>query len=254
MSVACGNQRREETLEESRALASLAAARCGRPQAAVLANREGTDANGPLPRHPVRHCGAMAGRANPRASSVGGLANRLVEAYLAHAASLMIARSADAATLIPDVEADQLVPVGRLLNGDGTPFEFHFSYFFEVAGHPTIAEDFDRTYAAGALLALGDALAAQHYFDRAPELELVRHLRNGVAHGNRFNIQHAVQLTTHPANNFDAWVKTSPLLEVTPAAHGRTVLFDFVAPADVVGVLQGVAAYLIRMGTGEPLR
>jgi hypothetical protein len=40
----------------------------------------------------------------------------------------------------------------------------------------------------GALLTLGDELSAYGYFDRAPALELLYHLRNAVAHGNRLNI------------------------------------------------------------------
>ncbi|OXC78250.1 hypothetical protein [Caballeronia sordidicola] len=40
----------------------------------------------------------------------------------------------------------------------------------------------------GALLTLGDELGARGYFDRAPILEIVYHLRNGMAHDNRFNI------------------------------------------------------------------
>jgi hypothetical protein len=43
----------------------------------------------------------------------------------------------------------------------------------------------------GALLTLGDALQVHRYFDHSPELELIYHLRNGVAHGNRFTFTKA---------------------------------------------------------------
>jgi hypothetical protein len=196
----------------------------------------------------------MAGEVNPQAFEVGQLAQRLVDSYLAHVASNLIARDPRSAALVPPVEPDQDVPIGRLLNGDGTPsFEFNFESYLAKAVDDSIAAEFDRTFAAGALLALGDALAGHGYFDRAPQLELVKHLRNGVAHGNRFNIRYPAQLTAHPATNAHAEVKTSPILEITPGLNGQVVLFDFLAPADVVGVLQGVSAYLIRMGNGDAL-
>lgn len=93
--------------------------------------------------------------------------------------------------------------------------------------------DFLRTWAMGALLMLGDELAKpQHgYFDHAPILELVYHLRNGVAHGNRFNItmDGRKRLAKHAAHNRDADVK-SPLgtmYKITPSLTGP-ILFDFI--------------------------
>jgi len=65
----------------------------------------------------------------------------------------------------------------------------------------------------------------------------IRKLRvNGIAHGNRFNIDANGQkrLARHPANNRDAAVK-SPLgtvFEITPSLAGK-VLFNFIGAADV---------------------
>jgi hypothetical protein len=39
--------------------------------------------------------------------------------------------------------------------------------------------------------------------------------------------------------------------EITPELNGRTILFDFLAPGDVVDVLKAVADYL-QMGRPEP--
>jgi hypothetical protein len=44
-----------------------------------------------------------------------------------------------------------------------------------------MVDDLDRVWLVGSLLAIGDALMRHCYFDHAPELELLRHLRNGVA-------------------------------------------------------------------------
>jgi hypothetical protein len=112
-------------------------------------------------------------------------------------------------------------------------------------------------FLAGALLTLGDALSSHRYFDHAPELELVRHLRNGVAHGNRFNIDQrgAQTLARWPAHNRLAWVKSDTVtFEITPSLHGSEVLWQFMEPGDVVSLLQAVNVYLIRVGNGDPLR
>jgi hypothetical protein len=47
----------------------------------------------------------------------------------------------------------------------------------------------------------GDALERNGYFDRALELELIRHLRNGIAQGNRFDIRDPNKLTKFPTHN-----------------------------------------------------
>ena len=98
---------------------------------------------------------------------------------------------------------------------------------------------------------LGDELARpEHgYFDHAPILELVYHLRNGIAHGNRFNINTngKKRLAKYKAHNRHAVVK-SPLAtvyEITPNLTGP-ILFDFIGAADVIDLLQSVEVYLSR--------
>lgn len=99
----------------------------------------------------------------------------------------------------------------------------------------------------GALLTPGGKLGDHQYFDQAPILELVYHLRNGIAHGNTFNITRdgKKRLAKHPAHNGNAAVK-SPLgtmYQITPDLTGP-VLFDFVGAADVIDILQSVELYL----------
>ena len=73
------------------------------------------------------------------------------------------------------------------------------------------------------------------YFDRAPELELLRHLRNGVAQGNSFRIDNPKKLTKFPAHNLLAWAKSDSkaVFEITPSLHDQPVLFDFMGPGDI---------------------
>jgi hypothetical protein len=115
----------------------------------------------------------------------------------------------------------------------------------------TIREQFPRIWLTGALLAVGDALKESGYFDRAPELELVRYLRNGVAHGNRFEIRYPDQLTKYPAHNRDAAFRTNTIFEITPALDDQPVLFDFMEAGDVLDLLHSVALHLDRIGRGE---
>jgi hypothetical protein len=76
-----------------------------------------------------------------------------------------------------------------------------------------MVDDLDRLWLVGALLTIGDALKQHRYFDRAPELELLRHLRNGAAHGNTFRIKNPKELEEYPAHNRLAWVKSDTKAE-----------------------------------------
>jgi len=66
-----------------------------------------------------------------------------------------------------------------------------------------------------ALLHVGDAFSGVEYFDRSPELEFLRHTRNAVAHGNRFNI-------TSPLKR-PAFFRSYSISETL---HGRQLLKD----------------------------
>ena len=112
-------------------------------------------------------------------------------------------------------------------------------------------------YRLNRFLAIGDALSETRYFDHAPELELIYHLRNGVAHGNRFHFTDfgKKRLADHPAHNrFTPFRTDTTKFEITTALEGQPVLFDFMGPADVLDLLGAVGVYLWRMGQGDPLR
>ena len=103
----------------------------------------------------------------------------------------------------------------------------------------------------GALLTLGDSLAKYKYFDKSPLLELIRHLRNGVAHGNRFKIDDPTRLTKYPAHNKNAIAKSAMTYEVTPAVKGRKVLFEFIDQNDLVLLFNSVGFYLNELSSGQ---
>jgi hypothetical protein len=100
--------------------------------------------------------------------------------------------------------------------------------------------DLASAWLSGALITAGDLLAKYHYFDRHPLLEMIRHLRNAVAHGNAFRIDQGERLSRFPANNqeakFRGWEGES-YFEITPELHSRKFMFDYMAPGDVLDVI-----------------
>jgi len=196
-------------------------------------------------------------KANQAAFECGQLAERMAQGYYAHKAAIEVATDSRAKALAPAVQPGQIVPVGYVARKDGTQIIFHYQHFLDQARtNPTMVSVLERVWLAGSLLAIGDAASVHGYFDRAPELELLRHLRNGIAHGNCFRIDKPASLAKFPAHNKLAWVRsdTKAEFEITPALQGQTVLFDFMGPGDVLDILMSVGLYLIRMGNGDPLR
>ena len=73
---------------------------------------------------------------------------------------------------------------------------------------------------------------------------MVRHLRNGTAHGNRFTLRNPDELKKWPAHTRGAACSYSEPFEVTPDLDGTEVLFDFMGPGDVLDLLISVSTYL----------
>ena len=196
-------------------------------------------------------------KVNQSAFDVGQLSERLYQGYFAHLAALSVAADPRAEQLAPPPLPGHIVPIGTVKRKDGSTHTFHFTYYLRYAQKEAIvASELERIWLAGSLIRIGDTLAQHQYFDRAPELELVRHLRNGVAHGNRFRIDNPGNLVKYPAHNRDAWVKSDmqEVFEITPCLQNQPVLFDFMGAGDVLDLLMSVGIYLLRMGNGDTLR
>jgi hypothetical protein len=139
-------------------------------------------------------------------------------------------------------------PIGEIKRKDGTVHTLNLRHYLDhLRTDQSLQGDFLRAWAMGALLALGDELAKHAYFDHAPILELVYHLRNGIAHGNQFPIDHhgRNRLAKYEAHNRHAVVKSplGTLYEITPNLAGP-ILFDCMGAADVIDLLQSVEVYL----------
>jgi hypothetical protein len=86
------------------------------------------------------------------------------------------------------------------------------------------------------LIAVGDACTQNQYFDRVPSLELLRHLRNGAAHGNRFNL-------TNGEPRRDADFQGN--FRITSSLDGQpNVLFDFIGAGDILDLLAYIESHL----------
>ena len=128
---------------------------------------------------------------------------------------------------------------------------FDFQIYLEEARKNTfIIHQLDRVYLSGALLTIGDALSKNHYFDKSPIIELLRHLRNGIAHGNKFNIGFPEKLLKFPAHDKVAKNHNPVNFEITPELDGTNVLFDFMEPGDILNVFHQVGFHLKDLAYG----
>jgi hypothetical protein len=84
---------------------------------------------------------------------------------------------------------------------------------------------------------VGDELARNGYFDRTPELEFFRHIRNALGHGNAFNF-----LRNEPARlaEFNQRV-------LSRALNGQKVFFDYMGPGDALDLLDHLEAHLRKL-------
>lgn len=181
---------------------------------------------------------------------VSELASQLRYGLYAHAAMLRIARDPRSAELAPVERFTGDGPSASVACRDGSERSFSWHYALEQAQtEGTLRDLMEQAWCTSSLILLGDRLAEENYFDRAPVLEMVRHLRNGVAHGNRFSLLNPSELAKWPAHNRDASCQTTEPLEITADLNGQRVLFDFMAVGDVLDLLISVSTHL---GTTTP--
>jgi hypothetical protein len=176
------------------------------------------------------------------------LAHRLGGGYYVHSAIIDVAAGVDRSQPI------NWHATREVARKDGTKHVFAFDHYLrEAFENSKTKDDLSRVWLTGSLITLGDALERNGYFDRVPLLELVRHLRNGVSHGNRFRIKNPGQMTAYPANNFAAKIRPPGVaFEVTPAEHDKTVMFDFMGPGDFIDLFMSVEVYLFSLAVEPP--
>jgi hypothetical protein len=119
----------------------------------------------------------------PSTLAVSQTARRLASGYYAFLVAQLVAANPKSINSLPPH------PTGEIKRKDGTAHTLDLRHYLDLFRKDRdLQSEVLRSWAMGALLTLGDELSAHDYFDRAPMLELLYHLRNGVAHGNRFNL------------------------------------------------------------------
>jgi hypothetical protein len=176
---------------------------------------------------------------------IGRMAGRMARGYYAYKAAITVARDPRADSLVTGAAgSDQVIPVWNVARKDGSGHTYDILHYLDYArASPEVVQDLERIWIVGSLIAVGDALDKRNYLNRLPLFELVRHLRNGVAHGGTFNIERPESLRKFPAHNRQALIKTT-VFEIKPDLDGRPVLFEFMDAADVLDLLMSVESYL----------
>jgi len=188
--------------------------------------------------------------------AVSRTAQRLASGYYAFLVAQLVAANPKSINSLPPAKGLGMDPSGEIKRKDGTAHTLNLRHYLDLFREDhSVQREVLRAWAMGALLTLGDELSAHGYFNQAPTLELVYHLRNGVAHGNRFNITKSgrARLAQHPAHNRCAAVKspTGVIYEITPTLSGP-LLFDFMGAADVIDLLQAVEVHLSKAAGARP--
>jgi hypothetical protein len=188
--------------------------------------------------------------------AVSRTAQRLASGYYAFLVAQLVAANPQSINSLPPAKALGRDPIGEIKRKDGTAHTLNLRHYLDLFREDHgLQQEVLRAWAMGALLTVGDELLAHGYFDRAPALELVYHVRNGVAHGNRFNMtkRGRDRLAQYPAHNRSAAVRspTGVVYEITAALSGP-LLFDFMGPADVIDLLQSVEVHLSKAADARP--
>ncbi len=125
-----------------------------------------------------------------RSRAVSGLAHRLSDGYHAFVvANYVVANPMSINSLPPAVSAGGHL-TGRLPRKDGSFQTLDPRNDLDLSREDRdFQADILRGWATAALLLLGDKLGRYDYLYRAPILEMVYHLRNGIAHRNQFTIK-----------------------------------------------------------------
>jgi hypothetical protein len=195
---------------------------------------------------------------NAAAVEVAKLAQRMTSQYCSHVAAMYVARDARAEALAPPIEPGQSVPIIRIPRRDGNDMIMWFNHYLKECKENQVRQDFDKVWLLGALLAVGDALGANGYFGHVPEAEMIRHLRNGIAHGNRFSfhpslIDKRTGKLRYPANVFRyAALQNMPRHEIDVGLQDTDVLWTWGGPDAIIDCVTVLGVHLWNVGHGLP--
>lgn len=127
--------------------------------------------------------------------------------------------------------------VSNTIKGESYKLDIEQSIKY-ISSNPQARIDFLRNLTAAIIISVGDAIARNQYFDRDPAIEFLRHLRNGIAHGNRFNFKHGEPKRLAFFKNF----------KITEDLEGSVVLIEdresFIDIGDIFELFDFIALHL----------
>jgi hypothetical protein len=121
-------------------------------------------------------------------------------------------------------------------------WNYWVSYYLQMARKDkNVKQLLEMVWFQGAFLTLGDRFDQARYLDHLPEYELVYHLRNGIAHGNKFNFKKPglERLEKYGAHNRNIEGEHR-LLDIQPNLQGLPVLFDFASSSELLSLINGI--------------
>lgn len=169
------------------------------------------------------------------AKEIAEMIDRLQQYYAAISTSLLMLNNDDLLHSLHATGLDEGSTI-RLGRQDNSYYENInvWDSIRAVKGNSGFNLDFLGSQLMTILSWVGDELSANKYFDKTPELELFRHLRNGISHGNTFNLLNGEP--RRPA--------TFKSFQITPALNGKPVLFEFMSTGDLFDLFDHVKGHL----------
>jgi hypothetical protein len=195
---------------------------------------------------------------HPGAFKIGTEVSDLAQSGYAFGAISVIAKNPKIDDIVPPA------PVGKGVQGllervDGTPHSFDVRHYLDRAmNHDLARDEVMKAWCTAALIAANVHLEPKGHFREAnangsdvPEFELIYHLRNGMAHGNKFNFRKSGidRLNDHPA--YLRFYDGSEKFNISLQLKNQPILFDFLGPGDVVDILVLVAERLKDLERGK---
>ncbi len=118
---------------------------------------------------------------------------------------------------------------------DGTRYDVHLHQTPLVKiGDPLYNSIHIRWAAAYIISTTYDTAKRNTLTDQSPEFEFLRHLRNGVSHGNIFAFQHGEPKRLAAFKQFT----------ISPALQGQTILFDYIPAGDLFDLLDYIKTHV----------
>jgi hypothetical protein len=169
------------------------------------------------------------------AKEIADMIQRLQDYYVAVSTALVFLNDDDALRLLQAKGYDpgSTIRLGRRDNSYYEGIKL-WDAIHSVRGNAGFNLDFLGSLFMTTLSWVGDELSKNGYFDKSPESELFRHLRNGISHGNTFNLLNGEPRRPARFKGF----------EITPALHGQGVLFEFMSTGDLFDLFDHVKAHL----------